>query len=398
MGMKLRFLPILLLPVLAFSLISCGTNTALNNAGAGLLFVTAEANTTISAFVVNLNNGVLTANGDSVGTGGGPAAIAIAPSLDALFVANSTANSISSYSISSFGGLTEISGTTPVGTTPMGLAIDPAGKFLFVANEGSSSISVFSISGTTLTAVPGSPFTTVPVGYTFPDGTLPVAVAVSNTGSFLYVANQLTNFVSAFGINPGNGTLTPLPIPFYTEVQGSSPSGLGISPNGGSLYVMNAGANSNNVSVFNICDNVVTSCINQSSPNGQLTEIAGSPFSAGQGPVAIAFDPNYNFAYVVDKTSNQISQYSYSTGSGALTPLSPVTISAGVTPVSIAVRVGATGSNIGNTTTNPTDWVYVANSGASTISIYTLTTTTGLLNVSGLPYTTFGQPSALGAR
>ena len=66
--------------------------------------------------------------------------------------------------------------------------------------------------------------------------------------------------------------------------------------------------------------------------------------------------------------------------------------------MSIAVRVGATGSNIGNTTTNPTDWVYVANSGASTISIYTLTTTTGLLNVSGLPYTTFGQPSALGAR
>src|SRR5580698_11069955 len=248
MGMKLRFLPILLLPVLALSLISCGTNTALNNAGAGLLFVTAEANTPISAFVVNLHPGVLAGNRDSVCPGGGPAAIAIAPSLDALFVANSTANSISSYSISSFGGLTEISGTTPVGTTPMGLAIDPAGKFLFVANEGSSSISVFSISGTTLTAVPGSPFTTIPVGLSYPNGTLPTAVAVSNSGNYLYVANQLANFISAFAINSTSGALTPLGVPYYSEPLGTAPSGLGIQPNGGFLYVMNAGANSNNIS------------------------------------------------------------------------------------------------------------------------------------------------------
>ncbi len=133
-------------------------------------------------------------------------------------------------------------------------------------------------------------------------------------------------------------------------------------------------------------------------PDGTLTEIAGSPFPAGLGPVAITFDPNFVFAYVVDKGSNTVSQYSYGTGSGVLTPLSPATISTGLTPVSIALRVGATGTNIGNTTTNPTDWVYVANSGAGTISIYTLTTTTGLLNVSGMPYTTFGQTSALAAR
>jgi hypothetical protein len=40
----------------------------------------------------------------------------------------------------------------------------------------------------------------------------------------------------------------------------------------------------------------------------------------------------------------------------------------------------------------------VANEGAGSISIYTLTTSTGLLNVLGMPILTFGQTSALVVR
>jgi 6-phosphogluconolactonase len=395
MGMKFGFLKHVVLPGLLLCLTACGSNNTVVNGGAGLLFVTAQANTTISAYSVNLSTGQLSANGVSVGTGAAPSAIAITPALDAVFVANSGSNSISSYSITS-GSPAAVSGTTKTGTTPMGLAIDPGGKFLFVANQGSSNVSVFSIKGTGLTAVPGSPFTTIPAGLSYPNGTLPAAVAVSNSGKFLYVANQLANFVSAFSINSTSGALTPLGVPFYNV--GTSPSGLGISPNGGFLYVANAGSDSNDISAFAICDNVVNSCANPTSPDGTLTQVAGSPFPAGLGPVAIAFDLNFNFAYVVDEGSNTVSQYSYGTGDGILTPLSPATISTGTTPVSIAVRVGATGTNIGNTTTNPTDYVYVANNGSGSISTYTLATSTGILNVSGTPITTFGQTSALAAR
>jgi 6-phosphogluconolactonase (cycloisomerase 2 family) len=109
----------------------------------------------------------------------------------------------------------------------------------------------------------------------------------------------------------------------------------------------------------------------------------------------MAFDLNFNFAYVVSKGSNTISQYSYGTGNGVLTPLSPATISTGLTPVGIAVRTGATGTDIGDTVTNPTDYLYVANNGAGSISVYTLATATGLLNVSGMPILTFGQTSAI---
>jgi 6-phosphogluconolactonase len=397
MGMKFCCVACLLLSILLICLAGC---TSVNNAattGISNLYVTAQANTTISAYTVTESTGALTTLGNAIGTGSVPSAIAVTPSGNALFVANSGANDISSYSINSDASLTAVSGTTATGTTPTALAIDRGGKFLFVANQASSNISVFSINGTSLTKVPGSPFTTIPVGLSYPNGTLPAAVAVSASGKFLYVANQLANFVSAFAINSTSGALTPLGVPFYDDGQ-VSPSGVAVTPNGGFLYVANAGANSNNISAYAICDNVVNSCANPNVPDGTLTPVTGSPFPAGLGPVAIAFDPGFNFAYVVDKGSNTISQYSYGPGNGVLTPLSPGTISTGATPVSIAVLSGVVPADVGNTLFNTTDYAYVANLGAGTISIFSLTTSSGLLNVVGQPIVIFGQTSAVSAR
>lgn len=394
--MKFALMKYVVLAGALFCLAGC---TSINNAattGIAYLYVTAQANTTISAYTVTESTGALTANGNAVGTGAVPSAIAIAPSGNALFVANSGSNSISSYSINSDATLTPAGATTATGTTPMGLAIDSGGKFLFVANHGSSSISVFSINGSGLTPVPGSPFTTIPVGYSFANGTLPSAVAVSNSGKFLYVANQLANFVSAFAIN-SSGALTALPVPFYQDGQ-TSPSGLAVTPNGAFLYVANAGANSNNISAWAICDNVVNTCANPNAPDGTLSPVKGSPFSAGLGPVAIAFDPGFNFAYVVDEQSSTISQYSYGPGNGVLTPLSPATISTGLNPASISILPGVVRADVGNTLFNTTDYVYVANIGAGTISIFSLTTSSGLLNVVGQPIVIFGQTSAVAGK
>ena len=394
MGMKFCLTGCLLLPILLFCLAGCSSNSHSSTTGISFLYVTAQANTTISAYTVTQSTGALTTVGSAVATGSVPVAVAVTPTGSALFVANSGSNNISTYTINSDGSLAAVSGTTSTGSTPVALAVDSGGKFLFVANQASSDISVFSISGTGLTPVAGSPFTTIPVGFSYPNGTLPAAVAVSASGKFLYVANQLANFVSAFSINSTSGALSPLPVPFYDDGQ-TSPSGLAVTPNGGFLYVTNAGANSNNVSAYAICDNVVNSCTNPTTPDGTLTAVTGSPFPAGLGPVAIAFDPGFSFAYVVDKGSNTISQYSYGPESGVLTPLSPGTISTGVTPVSIAVLPGVVLADVGNTLFNTTDYAYVANLGAGTISVFSLTTSTGLLNVVGQPIVIFGQTSAV---
>ena len=390
--MKLRALTGLLAISLC-GLLSCTSrsttaNTTINTA---TFYVAEQGSSSIQVYGATVSSGVISPINNPLPTGSMPFAIAITPSLGTLFVDNNASNSVSAFTINTDGSLTAASGTAKTGSMPMGMAIDPAGKYLFVANQGSNDVSVFSINGTTLTEVAGSPFTTVPPGTTTP--TLPTAVAVSRTGNFLYVANDFTGTVSAFSIS-SSGALTPLGQSPYTV--GLAPAGLAIPPNGGFLYVANSG--SNNVSAFAICDKVTTTCANPSAPDGTLHAVTGSPFSAGIGPVAIAVDPAFNFLYVLDKQSSQVSEYSYSPGSGVLSALSTPSVSTGLTPFSFVIISGTTGTNVGNTLTNPTDFMYVANNGASTISEFILSTTSGVLNPVGTATTTIGgNPSAVAA-
>ena len=389
--MKFRYLALLACAALLM-LLGCSSNSS-NTAsnGTALLFFTTQGDSAIWSYNVALSNGSLTQASQPLGTGSFPAGIAIAPSINAIFVVNQGSDTVSAYGVDASGTLTAASGTAKTGQMPTGIAIDPTGKFLYVANEGSNDVSVFSVNGTTLTPVKGSPFTTIPAGSTAATG--PTAVAVSATGNFVYVANRFTQSLAAFSAH--SGVLTPLGTSPYTV--GVTPSGLGIVPSGAFLYVANQG--SNNVSGFAICDKVVTTCHNPNRPDGTLTTIAGSPFSliSGLGPVAVAADPGFNFLYVLDKGSNQISQFSYATGTGVLSALSPPSVSTGITPTSMVVISGTTGSGLGNTTTNPTDYVYVTNLGGSTLSAFTLTTTSGQLNPLGTPTVTTNNPSAIAA-
>lgn len=342
----------------------------------------------IQSYTATLSLGSLNQFGPAPATGNAPFSIAITPSLNALFVSNNGSNTISAYSISSGGSLTPAGGTTPTGSMPTGMAIDPAGKFLFVANEASSTISAYIINGTALQPVAGSPFSTITPGTAEP--TLPTAVAVSATGNFLYVANTFSNTVGAYSIS-SSGALSILGASPYPV--GTAPSGVGITPGGGFLYVANSGTA--NVSAFAICDKVVTSCANPNIPDGTLTTVKGSPFAAGLGPIEVAADPYFPFLYVLNKQSNQISEFNYVPGTGVLTPLSTPVVATGQNPLSFVIIAGATGSNAGFTTTEPKDYVYVANSGASTLAAFTLNTTTGVLTPLGVATDIAGQPSAV---
>jgi 6-phosphogluconolactonase len=385
------------------ALIACSSRSAtITGVGSSTLWYATQGDSSLWANTVTLSSGGITQIGSAETTGSFPFAIALSPSLKTLFVDNSASETISAYSIGSGGGLGAASGTTKSGPTPMGMAIDPAGKFLFVANQGSfdltqpgsqpGTISVFSISGTTLTPVADSPFKTEVPGDS--NGSGPVAVVVSATGKFLYVSNSYSGTVSGFTIGT-SGALTQFPTPPY--IVGTAPAGLAIIPSGGFLYVSNSSPVSNNVSAFSICDKVVTSCVNPNAPDGTLTPVPGSPFAAGLGPIAIAADPSFNFLYVLNKQSNQISEYIYASGTGVLNPLSSPSISTGTTPTSFVVISGTSGSDIGSTFTNPTDYVYVTNLGDGTLSAYTLNTTTGILTQLGQAITTTVNPVAIAA-
>lgn len=382
MRMKLSVLRrgLLLLSLGFFAACTTTSTTPPSSASGTTLFVTTQGDSMISALSVNVTAGTLSAvSGSSVATGSGPYALIFTPAGDAAFVSNTLSNDVSTYTVGSNGGLTVATASQKVGTAPHGITVDAGGKFLFVANQGTSgdvnsgTVSVFSIAAAALTEVAGSPFRVATVLDTVNPG--PSAVAVTPDGKFLYTANQFTGTVSAFSID-GSGVLTQVPTSPFTA--GTAPSSLAITPNGNILYATNSG--SSNISAFTLCDNASPGCI---SPDGSLTPVAGSPFSAGLGPVYMAISSTGNFAYVVDQTSNQLSGYKVGPGTGVLTATTPLaTVSTGSHPSWATISSGE-------------QFVYVANNGGASISTFTMDNTTGALTVVGTPVTIGPQPSAI---
>ena len=393
MGTRVRFLAALLVSVSLLGLSECTTSSSSKTTSStGALFVTTQGDSLVSGFTIDLSTGKLSTGAAGVATGSIPSAMILAPSGNALFVTNGAANSISAYTVKSDGTLSAASGTQATGTTPVGMAMDAAGHFLFVANQGqqidpaSSTISVFSIQDTALTPAPGSPFpTAAPLA---PSGTGPAAVAVTPDGKFLFVANQFDNTVTEFSVN-ASGVLTRL----LSIPVGTAPSALAITPDGGLLYVANSG--SSTVSAFAVCNQIVTNCSIPTSPDGSLTPVSNSPFSVGLDPVSIAVTPDGKLLYVVNRRSNQISEFKVGTATGVLTPNTQPTISTGGDPVWATVRLGATAVS---TTGGTTDYLYVANLGTSSISVYSFDSTVGVLSQVGSPVSTGGQPSSMAAK
>ena len=70
---------------------------------------------------------------------------------------------------------------------------------------------------------------------------------------------------------------------------------------------------------------------------GALTSSA--TIAAGTSPSGVSIDPNGLFLYVTNSGSNNVSAYTITTGTGALTPISGALgnpFSAGTTPLGIA--------------------------------------------------------------
>jgi 6-phosphogluconolactonase len=407
MGTMFRFLAGLLVAVLLMCFSACKTSGSKPAPSTGALFVTAQGDSSVSAFSIDLSTGKLSAAGSGVATGNTPSAMILAPSGNALFVANSnpavppnsppctlpSPGTITAYTVKADGTLTAVSGNSAARFIPLSMTTDSGGHFLFVTNQGlqcnahSGTISVFSIQDTTLTEVSGSPFpSAAPLASS---GTGPAAVAVTPDGKFLYVANQFDATVTKYSVDTTSGALTQgLSIPV-----GTAPSALAITPDGGFLYVANSG--SSNVSAFAVCNQVLTSCNDPNSPDGSLTVVAGSPFSAGLEPVSIVAAPSGKFLYVVNRLSNQISEYKISIGTGALTANTQATISTGANQVWVAVQ---TGTSTVTATGGITDFLYAANLGAASISVYSFDSTLGVLALVGSPVSTGGQPTAIATK
>jgi len=342
--------------------LGCGTTKS------RFVYAALPTSNNIVAYREDPNSGALIQlAGSPISAGSGLEALALHPSGKYLYAANSGSNNISLYTISSTGGLTEVTPRTTAGTSPTLLAIDAAGSFLYVANTGSSDISVYSIdaSSGTLTAVAQSGGPTAPLGLQA------MNMALAPSGNFLYVTGEeqlaggtTTGIIEAFSLSQGTIAQTPVPnSPFFT---GNSPLGLAIDSSGSHLYTANKQDNS--ISTFTINADGSLSAVgsaigesytgpvallidksgkylyvaNQGSANvaaynigsdGGLSLLSGSPFTTGSQPSVLASDSSSKYIFVGYNSGLQ----SFSMSSGVLTSVASYTLTATGTPTSIVI-------------------------------------------------------------
>ena len=297
-----------------------------------------------------------------------PVSIALHPSRNFLYVPNLTSNTVSGFSIDHTTGVltpigtalppTPVCASVSVCSNPIVAAVNSGGQFLFVLNQGSASpsvpasISVFGIDQTRglLTAVSGSPFAFASL--VAPN---PQFMAVSPTQGFLYVSNGAAGNISAFAIG-ASGTLTELSGSPFSVGAGATAAGFAVDPKGQFLYA--ADSANNKIASFNVA-------------GGPLAPVGSFP--AGTQPVAVAVDATSTFVYSANHVSNDVS--AFKSTSGALTQVagSPYAVqpngSTG-TPQPIFLTVDVSNS-----------FLYVANSGSSTISAFGIKSSDGTLGL-----------------
>src|SRR6202034_2431454 len=93
--------------------------------------------------------------------------------------------------------------------------------------------------------------------------------------------------------------------------------------------------------------------------SGTLAPIAGSPFSAGILPVAVAVDPTGTYAYVANRNDATISAFTIDRTLGALTAVKGSPFPTGPAPTSIAIDPSSS-------------FVYVTNCNAGGVYSYSI--------------------------
>jgi 6-phosphogluconolactonase len=188
----------------------------------------------------------------------------------------------------------------------------------------------------------------------------------SPSPEFVYVANNVSQNVSAYVVNAVTGALAPVSgSPFASGV---GPFGPTVDPAGRFAYVANNDAGSNKGTVWAYSIQATT---------GALTTVAGSPFQADFGTGFVAVDPSGRFAYASNYTSGDVTGYTIDASTGALTSIGNFATGTGTGASSLAIDPSG-------------KFLYVSNntpSGPGSVSAFAIDQTTGLLTqVLGSPF------------
>ncbi len=249
-----------------------------------------------------------------------------------LYVASFTTNEIFQFSVSGNvpAALTPASIETEAG--PRRLAVHPGGKFLYASNYSNSTISQYAIGGD------GTLSELVPATVTV---SAPLAISMTSDGKYLYAAGLTGIYQFSIG---GSGILTPLNIPIVTLPGAVEEVVVSVDLRAYALQ-------GNNVYQYNV------------GGDGKLAAMTlNSVSSGGILPSRIAIAPNGKWLYVTNTTGNNVGQFTISAATatpGAITAMTPATVTTGAEPVGIVVSADSR-------------YLYVANRASGTLSQYSI--------------------------
>jgi 6-phosphogluconolactonase (cycloisomerase 2 family) len=204
-------------------------------------------------------------------------------------------------------------------------------------------------------------------------------------GEFAYVTDAANGTIAGFSIGATTGALSAVGSPV---AGGSSPDAMTGTSDRRFLYVGNSAANS--VSAYSV-----------DAATGKLTGLSGSPFAAGTTPRALSLytavtrSPSdyldgpgpahvHQYLYVANAGSNSVSVYTVDQSTGAATPASPAAYATGTGPSTMAVDLDG-------------PFLFTANTGGSGgLSAFLIDKLTGgLTPMTGSPYSAGNHVSAL---
>jgi 6-phosphogluconolactonase len=300
-----------------------GANDLAFDQAGNYLYVANTTDQTISAFRLNKTSGALTpVSGSPFAAGVALSRLSSDPSGKFLYTTDTNEERITTFVTDpSTGALTKATrvmarqrpttlafskGTTPVTDTP---------KAAYVTNRSSNTVSQFTIGSTGAV----TPMSTASVA----TGANPRSIAVDPFGRFAYVAGYGDNTVSAYVIDPTTKALSPAQ---GTQANGGvSPTAVSTDPSGRFVFVANYGwPGSGTVSAFTI-----------NTASGTLTEVAGSPFTAGNGSNSITVDPTGRFVYVANLLNDTVTAFYIRPNTGVLMQIDADAVTAGTQALTV---------------------------------------------------------------
>jgi 6-phosphogluconolactonase len=286
------------------------------------LFATNEGLTTelgqVVSYALDSTTGALTELSRQQSEGGEPCHLAVSPDGAFLLCANHENGTVSVFSIDANGRLSAAGdvrqhvGSGP-GPTQMGphahhVTFDPTGQRVIVTDKGIDQLVIYRLQGGTL--VPNDP----PFGRLHA-GAAPRHLAFNARGDMAYVNGEADMTLSVLTYDASTGALEEVQsvstLPEGAQNDRWSTAELALSPSGTAVYVSNRGHDS--IAVFAI-----------DPASGRVTP-RGHVQTGGRTPRSFGIDPSGQRLYAANQDSDTIVHFALDPQTGALTPDGQVT-------------------------------------------------------------------------